>query len=53
MLDSALGRKSSLALFVLGVFADDGNAATTANDLALDADFFNGCTNFHGSNLLI
>ena len=39
--------KLTLALFVFGVFADDGYTATATNDLALDAHFFNRCSDFH------
>jgi len=39
--------KLPLALFVFGVFADDGDAAAAADDFALVADFLDGCADFH------
>jgi hypothetical protein len=33
---------------MLRVFANDGDPATAADNLALVADFFNGCPDFHG-----
>jgi hypothetical protein len=42
----------SLALLVLGVFANDGDPPFAADDLALVADFLYGCSDFHFSCLL-
>lgn len=41
--------KSSLSLFMFGVFADHANDPFSLYDLAFIADFFNGCPDFHFS----
>jgi hypothetical protein len=38
---------SSLALFVLGIFANDPHHALALDNLALAANLFYGCLDFH------
>jgi hypothetical protein len=45
-----LGEFLTLTLFVLGVFADDGDATATTNHLALGTNTFNRSSNFHGEH---
>jgi hypothetical protein len=41
----------TLALLVARVATDDANDALALDDLALDADRFDGCSDFHGFSL--
>lgn len=40
---------SALALFVARIFANDPDRAVPPNGLAVAADLFDRCSNFHGS----
>lgn len=41
----------ALLLLVLGVLADDPHNSLAPNDLTLDADGFDRCSDFHGEFL--